>query len=60
MWNLLSLLGYKIPLITSITFRGDYPLQRAEGSLRIFTSHLFRKSRAISKRRELDMGSRYR
>jgi hypothetical protein len=24
MWNLLSLLGYKIPLITSIIFRGDY------------------------------------
>jgi len=24
MWNLLSSSGYKIPLITSIIFRGDY------------------------------------
>ena len=27
-WNLLSLLGYKIPLITLIIFRGDYPVKR--------------------------------
>ena len=28
MWNLLCSSGYKIPLITSIIFRGDYPVKR--------------------------------